>query len=140
MANHLDVAFNHNVQTSSLRRVSEILKAEAKLGDALWYGRKPPDDADLSDWDPDLVDRMRAGQRSVEAEHGVEWLDSHMGDDDKLLLGNALGKDLSPPLGPGHEMGHARQLTARLRSKIALGVAAVTTQAARVRWAPSSHL
>lgn len=48
LANHLDVAFNHNVQTSSLRRVSEILKAEAKFGDALWYGRKPPDDADLS--------------------------------------------------------------------------------------------
>lgn len=92
LANHLDVAFNHNVQTSSLRRVSEILKAEAKLGDALWYGRKPPDDADLSDSDLDLVARMRAAQRSVEAEHGVEWLYSHMGGDDNFSWGMLSGK------------------------------------------------
>lgn len=92
LVQHMDVAFNHNVETSLLRRVSEILKAEAKLGDALWYGRKPAEDADLSDWDPDLVARMRAAQRAVEEEHGKEWLYSHMDTDDNFSWGMLSGK------------------------------------------------
>ena len=44
LANHMDVAFRHDVQTETLRRVSDILAAEAELFDRLWYGRKPGHD------------------------------------------------------------------------------------------------
>jgi hypothetical protein len=81
LAQHMDVAFNHDVHTSSLRRVSEILAEESRLGEALWYGRKPAEDADLSDWEPDIVAGMRTAQKRVEEEHGRDWLWRHMESD-----------------------------------------------------------
>lgn len=33
LTEHMDVAFRHDVQTETLRRVSDILKAEAELTD-----------------------------------------------------------------------------------------------------------
>ena len=93
LVQHMDIAFNHDVQTSSLRRVSEILKAEAKLGDALWYGRKPPKDVDPpADWDPEMVAGMRAAQEQMEQEYGIEWLYSHMDSDDNYSWGVLSGK------------------------------------------------
>jgi hypothetical protein len=75
LADHLDVAFRHDVQTETLRRVSDILAAEAELFDRLWYGRKPHRDApDPDDLPPDIVAGMRAAQREVEEKYGIELL------------------------------------------------------------------
>jgi hypothetical protein len=75
LANHMDVAFRHDVQTETLRRVSDILAAEAELTDRLWYGRKPGHDQPVpEDWPPDIVEGMRTAQRRVEEEYGVEEL------------------------------------------------------------------
>lgn len=82
VAHHMDVAFNHDVHTSSLRRVSDILVAESELTDKLWYGRKPHrDDPAPQDWKPDVVAGMRAGQRRMEEQYGIEELDSHVASD-----------------------------------------------------------
>jgi hypothetical protein len=82
IAQHMDVAFSHDVHTSSLRRVSEIFAEEAKLGEALWYGRKPQDDADVPpDWAPEIVAGMRAAQKRCEEEYGRDWLMGHVQSD-----------------------------------------------------------
>lgn len=76
LGDHLDVAFRHDVQTETLRRVSDILVAEAELFDRLWYGRGPHRDApDPEDLQPDIAARMCAAQREVEEKYGVELLD-----------------------------------------------------------------
>jgi hypothetical protein len=76
LADHLDVAFRHDVQTETLRRVSDILAAEAELFDRLCYGRKPHrDNPDPEDLQPDIVARMRAAQREVEEKYGIELLE-----------------------------------------------------------------
>ncbi len=72
---HLDVAFRHNVVTSSLRRVSELLMAESELSDRLWYGRKPADDEPLpASYTPEIVKGMRAAQHRMEQQYGKEEL------------------------------------------------------------------
>lgn len=72
---NLDLAFKHDVGTSTLRRVSEILEEESKLSDRLWYGRKPKDeDVDLYDWPDDIKAGMLAAKRRVEEQFGVEEL------------------------------------------------------------------
>ena len=82
LANHLDVAFRHDVQTETLRRVSDILAAEAELVDRLWYGRSIHRDApDPADWPPGLVTTMRANQRIVEGKYGIELLDKDVEND-----------------------------------------------------------
>lgn len=75
LAEHLDVAFRHDVHTETLRRVSDILAAEAELFDRLWYGRKPAHDAPVpSNWAPDIVGGMRAAQRRIEDQYGLDLL------------------------------------------------------------------
>lgn len=72
---NLDLAFKHDVGTSTLRRVSEILEAESELADRLWYGRKPADeDVRLYDWADDIKAGMLAGKRRVEEQYGIESL------------------------------------------------------------------
>lgn len=81
LADRLEVAFKHNVEVSSLRRVSDILAIESELGDKLWYGRKPPDDNVPNDWDPHLVEGMLAAKRLMERQYGLEELESHFESD-----------------------------------------------------------
>lgn len=72
---NLDIAFRHNVGTSTLRRVSEILEAESELTDRLWYGRKPADeDLDLYDWPDEIKEGMLKAKREVELQYGIEEL------------------------------------------------------------------
>lgn len=73
---HLDVAFKHNVGTSELRRVSDILELEDEVAQRLWYGRKPQDDdVDNYDWSDDLKKSMLAAKRLVESQFGLEKLE-----------------------------------------------------------------
>lgn len=72
---NLDLAFRHDVGTSTLRRVSEILKAESEFTDRLWYGRKPADeDVEGLDWPDDIKAGMFAAKRRVEEQYGVDKL------------------------------------------------------------------
>ncbi len=74
LGDHLDVAFRHDVQTETLRRVTDILAAEAEVSDRLWYGRKPPDDQIPDDWKPEIVEGMLAAKRRMEEQYGFEEL------------------------------------------------------------------
>lgn len=72
---NLDLAFRHDVGTSTLRRVSEILRAESEFMDRLWYGRKPTDeDLKEMDWTDDIKARVLAGKRHMEEQYGVDAL------------------------------------------------------------------
>jgi hypothetical protein len=72
---NLDLAFRHDVGTSTLRRVSEILKAESEFMDRLWYGRKPADeDVNGLDWADDIKAGMLAAKRRMEEQYGAEEL------------------------------------------------------------------
>jgi hypothetical protein len=42
ITHHQDIAWKHNVQLSTLRRVSEIIDKEDELFNRLWYIRSPP--------------------------------------------------------------------------------------------------
>lgn len=82
LVDRLDLAFKHDVSTETLRRVSEILDAEAELTDKLWYGRKPAHDQPVpEDWAPEIVAGMRSAQREMEERYGVEELESHTASD-----------------------------------------------------------
>lgn len=82
VADHLDVAFRHNVEISSLRKVSDILEAESELTDKLWYGRKPSHEEDVSDQFPEhIVKGMRDAMRGMEEKYGTEELMSHVESD-----------------------------------------------------------
>jgi hypothetical protein len=76
LADHMDVAFRHNVETETLRRVSDILAVESELTDRLWYGRKPADDdhARWEKWSAETVEGVKAGKRQVEEAVGLEVL------------------------------------------------------------------
>jgi hypothetical protein len=81
LVDHMDIAFKHDVETSSLRRVSELLAAESELTDKLWYGRKPADDQPVpADWKPEIVSGMRAAQRRMEEQYGKDELLLHVKD------------------------------------------------------------
>lgn len=72
---HLDVAFKHDVGTSTLRRVSEISQAETALFDQLWWGRKPSEDAvDGLGWPEDIKAGMLSAKKQVEEQYGLEEL------------------------------------------------------------------
>jgi hypothetical protein len=82
LADNLDLAFRHDVHTSTLRRVSDILAADAELSDMLWYGRKPPEDEPLpGDWKPEIIAGMRSAQRRMEEQYGKEALLKHVESD-----------------------------------------------------------
>lgn len=75
LADHLDVAFRHDVPVETLRRVSDILQAEAELTSRLWYGRKPAVEDEIPDeWPEDIVEGMLTGKRRVEEQVGPEQL------------------------------------------------------------------
>ncbi|MBF4606443.1 hypothetical protein [Curtobacterium sp. VKM Ac-1393] len=75
VAKNLDIAFRHDVGTSTLRRVSEILSAESELADRLWYERKPLDEnVDLYDCADDIKAGMLAAKREMEQQYCVEEL------------------------------------------------------------------
>lgn len=79
---NLDVAFRHDVGTSTLRRVSEVSQAEATLFDQLWWGRKPADDAlESIDWPEDFKAGTIAAKRRVEAQHGLDELEKNVESD-----------------------------------------------------------
>jgi hypothetical protein len=82
LSGHLDVAFRHDVSTSTLRRVSEILRIESELTDKLWYGRKPNADEPLPDSmknvPAELIEGMRAAQKRMEDQYGRDELLSHV--------------------------------------------------------------
>jgi len=68
---NLDLAFKHDVGTSTLRRVSEILQAESMLTDHLWYGRKPSDeDVEKRDWTDDIKAGLLDSKRRMEEQYG----------------------------------------------------------------------
>ncbi|MBF5000344.1 restriction endonuclease [Nocardia sp. BSTN01] len=78
VSDHLDVAFRHDVEVPTLRRVSDILVAEAEITDKLWYGRKPDEDGNPSWWSalsPEQAETVRAGLRLMEEKYGTEELD-----------------------------------------------------------------
>jgi Restriction endonuclease len=81
LANRLDLAFRHNVEVSSVRRISDILAVESELGDKLWYGRKPADDDAPDDWLPEIVEGMLQAKRQMEEAYGVDELMSHVQSD-----------------------------------------------------------
>ncbi|TDE26463.1 restriction endonuclease [Actinomadura sp. 6K520] len=79
---HMDVAFNHDVHTSTLQRVSDILAVESELTDKLWYGRKPVHDSPVPEtWAPDIVAGMRNAQKRMEEQYGLDELLSHVESD-----------------------------------------------------------
>jgi hypothetical protein len=72
----MDLAFKHEVETSALRRVSEIIAVERELFDRLWYGRS---EASVSDTRPetysaDIWEGAKAAARRIEEQYGVELL------------------------------------------------------------------
>ena len=72
---NLDLAFRHDVGTSTLRRVSEISKAESEFTDRLWYGRTPTDeDLEKRDLPDDLKAGVLAAKRTTEKQYGAEHL------------------------------------------------------------------
>lgn len=81
LVHHMDIALNHDVHTSTLRRVSEILAAQSELGDKLWYGRSSSPDEDVSHLDPKIVAGMRAAQRRMEEQYGINDLMSNVESD-----------------------------------------------------------
>lgn len=75
LADHLDIAFKHDVSVATLRRVSDIIDVEAQLTDRLWYGRKPGHDQELpDDWTPEQKKGVREAQRHVEEKYGAAEL------------------------------------------------------------------
>ncbi|WP_162943669.1 restriction endonuclease [Arthrobacter celericrescens] len=79
---HLDVAFKHDVATATLRRISEILAAEAALVDQLWYGRKPLDEnMSLQGWSQETISAVLRSKRQMEEQYGREVLDENVEDD-----------------------------------------------------------
>jgi hypothetical protein len=75
VADHLDVAFRHNVEISSLRRVADILEVESELTDKLWYGRKPHSNEALPNPLPaDIWEQVQASKRAMEERYGAEEL------------------------------------------------------------------
>lgn len=74
----LDVAFRHNVGTSLLRRIADVLAIEQELTDKGWYGRKPDPSDPLPErlaWRPqEILGGMRRAQALMEEQYGREEL------------------------------------------------------------------
>lgn len=76
LADRMDLAFKHEVETSALRRVSEIIAVEHELFERLWYGRSA---AAVSDERPegysaDIWKTALLAARRIERQYGVEAL------------------------------------------------------------------
>jgi hypothetical protein len=72
----MDLAFKHEIETSALRRVSEIITVEHELFDRLWYGRSPASVSDErpADYTPELWETARAAALRIEEQYGIELL------------------------------------------------------------------
>ncbi len=85
LVNRLDIAFRHNVGTSLLRRIVDVLAIEQELTDKVWYGRKPNSDDPLPPglaWRPqEIIDGMRRAQALMEEQYGREELDKNVESD-----------------------------------------------------------
>lgn len=82
IAQHQDVAFQHNVQVSAFRRISDILEKESELYDRRWYGKKPPiDDPRWAGESREVLDAVEKGMRAVEDRIGQEVLDLDVSSD-----------------------------------------------------------
>lgn len=82
LSERLDLAFKHDVEIETLRKVSDILKAEDELVDRLWYGRKPyDDDPQMREWEPETVEAVKKAKREVEAKYGQDVLDKDVASD-----------------------------------------------------------
>ena len=82
IARHQDVAWNHDVQLSTLRRVSDIIAKENELFDRLWYGRKmPPDHPSWEGVPDDIKQGAEAHKRVVEERIGKDVLDQDVSTD-----------------------------------------------------------
>lgn len=76
LADRMDLAFRHQVETSALRRVSEIMAVEHELFDRLWYGRS---EASIGDERPEgysaeIWATAQAAARRIEEQYGVDLL------------------------------------------------------------------
>lgn len=78
LVDRLDIAFRHNVGTSLLRRISDVLAIEQELTDKVWYGRKPdsldPLPAHMVDLPTDILKGMRRAQALMEEQYGRDEL------------------------------------------------------------------
>lgn len=76
LVDRMDLAFRHEVETSALRRVSEIMAVERELFDRLWYGRS---EAAVSrerpeSYSPEIWKAASAAARRIEEQYGTELL------------------------------------------------------------------
>lgn len=76
LVDRMDLAFRHEIETSSLRRVSEIIAAETELFDRVWYGRSPAAGTDErpEGYEPKVWEVARAAARRIEEQYGLERL------------------------------------------------------------------
>lgn len=75
LVDRMDLALSHGVETSGLRRVSDIIAAERGLVDRLWYGRSPfAEDEQPEDFPDDLWQMVQDVKRRTEEEHGLDVL------------------------------------------------------------------
>ena len=76
LTDRMDLAFRHQVETSALRRVSEIMAVEHELFDRLWYGRS---EASIGDERPEgysaeIWATAQAAARRIEEQYGGDLL------------------------------------------------------------------
>ena len=78
LVDRMDIAFRHEIETSALRRVSEIIAAEREFSERQWYGRSM---AAVSDerperYTPELWEEAGAVARRVKEQYGPSLLRS----------------------------------------------------------------
>jgi hypothetical protein len=76
LADRMDLAFKHEVETSALRRVSEIMAIEQELFARLWYGRSEAAVSDVrpENYSPEVWEKARAAVHRLEEQYGAEIL------------------------------------------------------------------
>lgn len=79
LMDRLDLAFRHDVETTALRRVSEIIAVADELFDRLWYGRSAAamTDERPEDYSEEIWAGAQAAARRVEEQYGIEGLRSN---------------------------------------------------------------
>ena len=76
LSGRMDLAFRHEVETSALRRVSEIVAVEHELFDRLWYGRSEAsvDDERPEGYSASLWATAQAAAHRIEEQYAVDLL------------------------------------------------------------------
>lgn len=72
----MDLAFKHEVETSALRPVSEIIAVENQLFDRLWYGRSEAavGNERPASYSVEIWEKAQAAARRIEGQYGAELL------------------------------------------------------------------